>query len=236
MRTFLRVLLAVLLLLLVAAAGMYAWLETTRVSADDLPVLKTGDIVFQESGSTQSMAISLASRSLYTHTGIIEIDTQGRAQVIEAAGPVRTRPLLEWLRDGTAGRITIKRLDALTADDAAKVAAAAHTYDGRPYDFYFYDDAEALYCSELVHRAFKEGAEIRVGKVEQVKDLDIDNAAVRAIIEQRWRRHPLCRETNATTFETCYGLILEQKLVTPAAVARDGKLTTIFSNFGVLGD
>lgn len=228
---------ALLALLAAASAGALAlWLEETRVTARDIPPLRTGDIVFQESGSTQTKAIALASRSLYTHTGLVELDASGKAWIVEAVSSVRATPLDEWIERGTAGRITIKRVRGLGESDATKVLKAAHVYDGRPYDFFFHDDKETIYCSELVRRAFEEGAGIEVGKVQKVRELDIDNAAARRIIEARWRKHPLCTQAAAADFESCYTIILDQTLVTPAAIARDAQLEAVFSNFSIAGD
>jgi hypothetical protein len=223
-------------LIFTSAGLMWIWLEATRVEARDLPALKTGDIVFQESGNTQSTAIGLASVSLYTHAGLIEMSPDGQPFVVEAVGPVRSIPLAEWIGHGTAGRITIKRVRGLNEQTARKVAAAAHVYDGRPYDFYFYEDREAIYCSELVHLAFKDGVGMIVGAEQQVRDLHIDTAAAKALIEARWRQHPLCRDGKAKDFDTCYPLILGQTLVTPASLARDEKLDLVFTNFGLAAD
>lgn len=237
MRKVLIRVLALSILLACASAGALAlWLQQTRVTASGLPPLRNGDLVFQESGNSQSKAIALASRSLYTHVGLVEIGAGGRAQVIEAGAKVHTTPIEEWIERGTAGRLTIKRVRGLSEDDAKKAIAAAHVYDGRPYDFYFHDDKETIYCSELVHRAFAEGPGLTVGKVEHVRDLHIDNAAVRSIIEARWQRHPLCADNAAHDFDSCYKIILGQTLVTPAAVARDPQLDLVFSNFSFAGD
>ncbi len=193
MRRYLVRGLALIVLLSLAGGGALAlWLRQTRAGVEDLPALRTGDIVFQESGSAQTMAIALASRSLYTHTGIIEIRDSGGPQVVEAAQSVQSTPLSRWIARGTAGRITVKRVRGLSEEAARKVLAAAHTYDGRPYDFFFHEDTETIYCSELVHRAFAEGAGIPLGRMQSPRDLDIDNAAVRKLIEARWQKHPLC--------------------------------------------
>ena len=174
------------MLLSLAGSGAFAlWLKQTQVTLEDLPALRTGDIVFQESGSAQTMAIALASRSLYTHTGIIEIGAGGEPHVVEAAQSVQSTPLARWIARGTAGRITVKRVRGLSEKNALKVLAAAHAYDGRPYDFFFHDDAETIYCSELVHRAFAEGADMTLGRMQSPRDLNIDNAAVRKLIEAR---------------------------------------------------
>lgn len=226
-----------LTLVLAVAAGIFAgWLSATRVNARDLPKLKSGDIVFQIAGSTQSKAISLASHSLYTHVGIVEVTRDGRTQVIEAAGPVHATPIEPWIERGASGRITVKRVKGLTEADAAKAVRAAHAYDGTPYDIFFYKSHDAIYCSELIHLAFKEGPGIAIGKDERVKDLNIGNAAVRALIEARWRQHPACIAAKAESFKACYPLILQQTLVTPASVARDDKLETVYTNFGLAAD
>ena len=220
-----------------AALGAFMlWLNLTTVSAAGLPPLKTGDIVFQESGNSQSLAIALASGSLYTHTGLIEMSADGRVNVVEATGPVRTTSLDTWIEHGTGGRITIKRVKGLEADAARKALAAAHTHDGKPYDHFFYKGRDAIYCSELVHLAFKDGAGLAIGAEQRVKDLNIDNAAVRSLIEARWRQYPVCVAKKAASFEACYPMTLEETLVTPASVARDAKLETVFTNFGPAGD
>lgn len=235
-RVLTRTLLILLLVIAAAAGALALWITSTRVTAGDLPALRNGDVVFQESGSPQTKAVAFASHSLYTHTGLIEIDAQGHPFVLEAAAHVTSTPLEKWIERGTAGRITVKRVRGLSDEDARKAVAAAHVYDGRPYDFFFHDDKETIYCSELVHRAFAEGAGIQVGAVQHARDLSLDNAAVRSLIEARWQRHPLCANSAAKDFADCYQIILDQTLVTPASIARDARLDTVFSNFSFAGD
>lgn len=222
-------------LILTGAAGLL-WLKATTVSAASLPPLKTGDIVFQDSGGGQGLAIMLASRSAYTHVGLIEIADDGTPLVVEAAGPVRTVPLDRWIATGRAHRITIKRIKGLGDADAQAAVARAHAYDGYPYDIFFHDSRDAIYCSELVHAAYLESSGRIVGRVEKVRDLSIDNSATRSLIEARWRKYPLCQAQGITTFDACFALILEQPLLTPASLARDPQLETIYSNFGVIGE
>jgi hypothetical protein len=217
-----------------AAGALYIWLALTSVSASELPPLKNGDIIFQTSGSSQSLAILAASRSPLTHMGIIEVNSAGQASVIEAVGPVKSTPLDQWIARGTGGRILITRLNNLTPEDAAKVLSAAHAYDGRPYDIFFHASLDAIYCSELVHLAFMDAMNISLGKFEKAGQLDLDNFAARRLIKSRWQRHPQCQSQGATSFDACFKIILEQELITPAAIAADGKLKTIFSNYGVL--
>ncbi|UDF02895.1 YiiX/YebB-like N1pC/P60 family cysteine hydrolase [Asticcacaulis sp. AND118] len=55
-----------------------------------MPDLRDGDLIFQTSRSQQSKAILVASRSLYTHMGIVKHTSSGW-MVVEAVGPVKER-------------------------------------------------------------------------------------------------------------------------------------------------
>jgi len=214
---------ALMLVALIASASMGG--------ADELPPLKTGDIVFQESGNPQSAAIALASSSPYTHTGLVEIDSQGRANVVEAAGPVQTVPLEAWIKKGVGQRVTIMRVTDLSADEASKVLKAAHVYDGRPYDIYFHEGRDAIYCSELVALAFSEGIGRTVGHVQRIGELDLAHDAVQALIGERWQRHPACVAAHAQSREACEPILMQQILITPGSIAADKSLTAIYSTF-----
>ena len=156
--------------------------------------------------------------------------------MIEAAGPVRTIPLSRWISNGTLKRVTVKRIKGIAERDALRAIARAHAYDGRPYDRFFYETRDQIYCSELVYAAYKEGPGIEVGTLERVRDLKVDSKAVRTVIEDRWQRHPLCQAGPNRNFEACYAAILEQTLVTPASIARDPQMETVYSNFGPAGE
>ena len=218
---------ALLALLPLAGLGLVA-----NTADAELPPLKTGDIVFQNTANAAQQAIMLASGTEYTHVGLVEIDGKGRANVIEAVGPVRVVPLDRWIRNGSGERVTIKRVKDLSEDDAKEAVRRARVYLGRPYDHFFYETRDQIYCSELIHAAFKEGPDIEVGKVEKMGDLNIDTPVARKLIQQRWKAHPLCKTKGAKTFEACYGLIVEQSVVTPASIARDPQMELVYSNFG----
>jgi hypothetical protein len=224
------------ILCVVAIGAGYAWLLATTVAANELPQLESGDLVFQTSGSGQSLAILAASRSPYTHVGMIEKAPDGGVQVVEAIGPVTSTPLDEWIDRGNGKRVTIKRFKSINGEQKAKLLAAAHALDGLPYDIFFLNGEDAIYCSELVYLAFKQGLGLSVGKVEKVRDLSINNFASRGLIEKRWRKHPLCAKGGADTFESCFAKILEQELVTPASIAADPRFELVFSNYGVLAN
>ncbi len=212
---------------------LFSWLALTSVSAKDLPELKNGDILFQTSRSSQSAAILFASRSPYSHMGIVEIDGAGNAFVEEATGPVKLTPLDEWIKRGLGERIMIKRLDGLQPQQAKDILSAAHKYDGLPYDIFFLPDKQHIYCSELVNLAFAEGDKIELGKFQTVRELAVDGFLTQRLIKRRWAKHPLCQAAGET-FETCYPKILNQTLITPASISADPRMKTIFSNYGAL--
>lgn len=216
----------------VAALLALAGIGLTLTPAEDLPPLKTGDIVFQTTRTNASDAIMLASGTLYTHVGIVEVNEEGHPMVIEAVGPVRALPLDDWIGKGEGGRVTVKRIRNLDGTRAKQATANARRYLGRPYDHYFYESRDQIYCSELVYLAFKEGADIAVGREEKIRDLNIDTAAAQKLIRQRWKAHPLCKARSARTFEACYALILDQTLVTPASIARDPQMELVYTSYG----
>lgn len=231
-----RILRNLLGLAFAVALAIGLWLFATRARVAQLPPLKDGDIVFQTSHALQSLAIAMASRSPYSHMGLIEIGTDGLPYVVEASTTVRSVPLQSWINRGVGGRLTVKRVKDLSPEAAKAVLAAAHRYDGLPYDLNFTFGKDAMYCSEHVRLAFAEGAGLELGTIQKFASLAIDNFAVRHLVQQRWTTHPLCRPVAQATFAACYAHILDQPLVTPVSIARDARLTTIYSNFTPFGD
>ncbi|MBL1147430.1 MAG: peptidoglycan peptidase [Proteobacteria bacterium] len=226
-----KIFLGVVMSLFLLAVMNYLWLETTRAQVEKLPVLKSGDLVFQTINTGQTLAVAAASASAYTHVGIVKIDENGTALVVEAVGPVREVPLEKWLRQGIFDRVAVMRLNGLTEKQAEKILKAAEKYYGRPYDFFFLFDKEKIYCSELVYYAFKEGADIDIGKIQKVSELHIDNFAVRNLIKQRWQKYKPCRQQKAGTFSACLPVILSQELITPTSVANDPRAEMIYKNY-----
>lgn len=229
-----RMLRTTILALVACVLVVLGWLTATKVTAADLPPLRDGDIVFQTSGSGQNLAIAAASHSAYTHTGLVQLDANGQAFVLEAIGPVTVTPLSAWIKEGIGGRITVKRVKSLTPDMAKQAIAAGHVYDGAPYDFFFLPGKEEIYCSELVHLAFEEGPHISVGKVQKVRELSLNNTFTRQLINERWQNYPLCTGGKATSLDQCMTIMEQQDIVTPASIARDPQLQTIYSNYGPL--
>lgn len=215
-----------LLICCVLIAGYGGYLYT--IGEAELPPLRNGDIVFQTTWTNQSMAIALASGSVYIHTGLIELTPSGPI-VIEAGQVVRETPLHQWISGGILKRFALYRYKNLTSSQEASLVKAARVYEGKPYDFYFSFDNDAIYCSELIYLAYRDSG-LPLGKIEQIGSLSINNRFAKKLIEQRWRDYPKCKGKNYD-FEQCYSVILAQTLVTPYGLTQDGHLQLLFTNY-----
>ena len=76
--------------------------------------IQNGDLIFQTSLSKQSKAIQVATKSKYSHCGLIfrkENDSQNW-YVIEAVQPVKWTSLEKWIARGENGHYVIKRFSS----------------------------------------------------------------------------------------------------------------------------
>lgn len=177
--------------------------------------LRDGDIVFQYSGSMQCAAIAQATRSPYTHCGIIFLDG-GRPEVWEAVGPVQRTPYHEWVKHGFDGHVVIKRLkdpSTLTPRRLAAMRAEGQREMGRPYDPYFNMDDERIYCSELVWKIYERGAGLRLGSLERFGDMDLTGPEARRILKERFGEE----------------FPADQEVITPASIFSSPMLYTVDS-------
>jgi len=148
-----------------------------------------GDIIFQTSQSSQSLAIQLATHSKYSHMGIIFL-LNGQSYVCEASNVVKFTPLAEWIHRGEDGHYIIKRLrDAeklLTPDKITTVEKIAYEYKDIPYDLYFEWSDKRIYCSELVWKIYKRSMNIEIGKLTYLKDFDLKSDIVQKKLKERF--------------------------------------------------
>lgn len=182
--------------------------------AFDLSVYKNGDIIFQTSKSNQSKAIQLATKSKYSHMGII-YEKDGQFFVYEAVQPVKLTPLIEWINRGENGHYVIKRLEnadqVLTNSTLTKMKQIGEQFNGKPYDIYFGWSDDKIYCSELVWKMYKQATNIEIGKLEQLSDFDLSNEIVKAKMKERYGSN----------------IPMDEKVISPAAMFNSDKLITI---------
>lgn len=191
--------------------------------------IKTGDLIFHTSTSSQAAAIAAATLSPLTHVGMIRV-YGGKAFVIEASATVRVVPLATFIARGRMQRFLILRDPTLSDDDRAKIWRGARALKGKPYDLFFTYDKERVYCSELVWRAYAAAGK-EPAKDEVVSDLFVDNPAVDALMKARWRRHPTCKRANAKSLTACMTLAKKERIITPAKIADDARYEVVASNY-----
>ncbi len=191
------------------------------------PALRSGDLIFQTSWSSQADAIIMATGSPYSHVGVVEMKGS-EAYVVEAIKKVSRTPLASWISRGRGGQYSVFRYRGLNSKQENRIVNAAKSYIGRKYDPFFTFTNEQIYCSELVWLAFR-NVGLEVGRKQRIRELRIDNASVERLVQDRWRAHPLCR--GLSNFRQCWNVLLDDQLVTPVSQADDTRLERVFSNY-----
>jgi hypothetical protein len=156
------------------------------VKKDDI---KDGDLIFHTSLSAQSKAIQLATKSKYSHCGII-YKKNGQYFVFEAVQPVKFTPLDKWIARGKNGHYVIKRLKnadkILTAETLKKMKREGEKFIGKDYDLTFEWSDEKIYCSELIWKIYQRAAGIEIGKLARLRDFDLTSELVRKKMQERY--------------------------------------------------
>lgn len=178
--------------------GLLLWLAAlvaASAAAGVAAAPRDGDIIFHTSRSAQSAAIQLATRSRYSHMGLI-LHRDGKPYVFEAVATVRFTPLAQWIARGERGHYVVKRWTQagpqLDAAGIARLRAQAEAMAGRPYDLTFGWSDERIYCSELVWKAYQRAFAVQIGNTQRLRDFDLTDARVRTKLRERYgERLPL---------------------------------------------
>lgn len=175
--------------------------------------LKNGDLIFQTSLSLQSQAIQLATKSKYSHCGLI-YKTGNDYYVFEAVQPVKLTPLAR----GKDGKFVIKRLKnadkVLTQSTIEKMKKIGDQFKGKNYDLTFEWSDDKIYCSELIWKIYQQATGLEIGKLQKLKDFDLTDNAVQLKMKERYGDKIPMNET----------------VISPAAIFESELLTTIKSN------
>ncbi|RQP21506.1 YiiX family permuted papain-like enzyme [Piscinibacter terrae] len=153
------------------------------------PALNDGDLVFQTSRSSQSIAVQRATGSKYSHMGMV-VHRHGKPYVLEAISTVQYTPLDQWVARGIGHHFIAKRLrDAdtqLTPQALQQLREAGGRFVGRPYDLVFGWSDDSIYCSELVWKAYDRALGIRIGTLQHVRDFNLSDPAVKTKMQERY--------------------------------------------------
>ena len=155
----------------------------------DQDEIKNGDLIFQTSLSPQSNAIQLATKSKYSHCGLIYKDGND-FYVFEAVQPVQRTQLDKWIARGQDGKYVIKRLknadQVLTPTTLIKMKQVGDQFNGKNYDSTFEWSDDRIYCSELIWKIYQRATGIEIGKLEKISDFDLTNEAVKKKMKERY--------------------------------------------------
>lgn len=127
-----------------------------RAMDRDASSWRTGDLIFTALPSTAGSVISSTTASPVSHVGILVRRPEGRLTVVHAAGRVREDPIERFATYGD-GRWAVSRFAFASPENRRRFVEAARKLIGLPYDRAYRLDNEAIYCSELVYRAFLDG-------------------------------------------------------------------------------
>lgn len=179
--------------------------------------IKSGDLIFHTSTSAQSKAIQLATKSKYSHMGII-FQKDKKFYVLEAVSPVKLTSLQNWIQRGKNQHYVVKRLKnaekILTAQTLKKMQFVGKKYWGKDYDLYFEWSDKRMYCSELVWKIYKEATNIEIGKLEKLSDFDLSHPTVAKKLYERYQNN----------------IPLDEKVISPATMFRSPRLFTVKTN------
>lgn len=163
-------------------------INTVQQVADNEP-FQEGDIIFQTSLSEQSKAIQLATKSPYSHCGIL-FKEDNELYVFEAIQRVQKTPLKKWIERGKERHYVVKRLknakELITEASLIKMKEISGKFEGKRYDLTFEWTDDKIYCSELIWKIYKQALGIEIGKLEKLKTFDLTNNVVKYKMQERY--------------------------------------------------
>lgn len=178
---------------------------------------QNGDIIFHISRSSQSLAIQRATKSRYSHMGIVYLKS-GSPFVFEAVEPVKLTPLQEWIKRGNSGHYVVKRLSqanqTLTEAALKQMLEVGKTFEGKHYDLYFEWSDDQIYCSELVWKVYKRALGLEIAALQTMREFDLSDPIVQAKIQERFGQ----------------SVPMDEKVITPAAIFASELFVTVFDD------
>ena len=223
MKKKILIILGISLLLVLATYAKHTYLSAGRLSTiyeintSDLKKLRDGDIIFQISQSSQCIAIQRATGSKYSHCGIIYIEN-GNHYVYEAVQPVKLTQLNKWIARGKNKHYVVKRLKnadkVLTPSVLHKMKTEGEKFYNKDYDLTFEWSDDKIYCSELVWKIYKRGANIEIGNLQKLKEFDLTDDLVRQKLKERYGKN----------------IPMDETVISPIAVFDSNLLETVALN------
>ncbi len=129
---------------------------------------QNGDIIFQSLQKNELVeTIEGATNSPYSHCGVVRF----KDGVTHALVKVKHTPLYLWLVQGRFGSFSVYRLKSEYQQTISRFIEELDKFVGLPYDFHYDMGDDAIYCSELVYKAYKQATGMEMGKLVRLGDL-----------------------------------------------------------------
>ena len=98
--------------------------------------------------------------------------------------------LKDWISQGTDSKYVVQRLKhsdkLLTKEILNKMKTYGKSFNNKDYDLYFEWSYDKIYCSELVWKIYKNGANIELCPTKKLKDFNLNHPAVQQIMKERY--------------------------------------------------
>lgn len=145
-----------------------------------------GDIIFIQSQTTQAKALREATKSVWTHVGIVVKNKSNKWAVAEAIGPLKVTPIAEFIARSKNKAYKILRFRHFDKKTMLKSLYASLPKYNKPYDIYFEFNQDKIYCSELTYLVFKDVTGFELGRIQKMKDMQLTGPYVQALIKKRY--------------------------------------------------
>ena len=125
----------------------------------------------------------------------------------------------DWISHGKDSKYVVQRLKnadkILTKEAIDKMKTYGKTFNNKDYDVYFEWSDEKIYCSELVWKIYKNGANIELCNTKKLKDFNLDSPIVKSIMKERYGNK----------------IPYNEAVVAPSQLYESEMVETIFNNF-----
>ena len=173
---------------------------------------KEGDIIFQSLPLGElTKVIEGATESPYSHTGLI-VKKNNTWYVREAILTVHDTHLYWWILRGRNNKFSVYRLKKTYQKYTKKFVKNSEVFLKKPYDFFYELSDEAIYCSELIFKAYKLASGKDMGKL----------TTLGALNWKPYKEFILSVENK---------IPLDRVMITPKDLAEAEQLEEIYSNY-----
>jgi len=189
-----RIFAVVTLLLLVVAIVLVRNRSVKQKGFDTIGAeIREGDLIFQNSPTSHSKAMQLATHDPYSHCGII-YENEGQFYVFEANQPVELTSLNVWVKRGRDGKFVVKRLKnadkVINNASIEKMKKEGQQMLGKTYDLTFEWSDNQLYPSELIWKIYKRALNIELAKLEKLSTFDLSHPIVKEVVSKLYGKNP----------------------------------------------